>query len=532
MELDAWREISEVAREVDGLVDLTRDVVRRLAAATDRVPGSFAPGPARVAAARELAVEVARARHAVDVAAAIAAGLTEAEQVHRDDAERSPRTWMTRHLGLSTAMANTDRSRARAMGRFPEVAAAVVAGTITPGHLDAICDIIPSRWRGARLDAAIEKVAAIQTQLVESARWNTVDQHRDFCRTVRDRLDTDGPAPKDDHPDSGDGTDSSFGSDSSFGDGAEPALDAAGTEGTEGPAGSEGAERAEPTYEEGSWLGLRRLRNGRWRVEGELTADDGAAWQTQGAERMVRDRNRCNDLGEPVDDRPYEEKFAAATLSLLLDGAAATRPGRVGLYLHVDLDTYAADAPTAQPDLADLFQKGRAHTEAGLDVTDATLYAWLAGDAANVTPIFEKGGTPLSYGRSRRIAPFELRRAIAHRDRTCAFPNCESPFHQNHAHHLDEWDDGGTTDPDNVRGTCVTNHLDDVHARGWTLRPRPDGRTDAVRPDGTTFDPTPRWQQPRSGSPLEPEAGSEPDTTVGAAAATPAPAVAAATAAA
>lgn len=479
MESDAWRDISGAAEAVAEVNSAVRALVLQLVGDADRVDESSAPGAVRTAAARDLAVEAGHLRHASDALAAVAAHLAESQEVWRDDAERSMRSWMARHLGISGRAANVDRRRAAVLAQLPEVAAAFAAGALTPGHLDAIANIVPARFRGDDLASALAHLAKMQDQLIEAAEWSTVDHFAGFCRLVRDRVDTDG-TPPDDAVDPGSVDDPDAREDGSAAE-------------HDGAGGGDGARR-----DAGSWLSVRELSSGRYRVDGELSPDDGAVWRTLVEERMVRDRTRRADAGDPADDRPYEERLAAAAHSLLLDGAAATRPGRIGIFLHVDLDTYVADAVRAQPDLGDLFQKGRAHTEAGIDVTDETLYAWLAGEAADVTPIFERGGTPLSYGRSRRIAPDELRRAIAHRDRTCAFPNCDSPFHRNHAHHLEEWREGGTTDPENVAGTCVANHLDHVHARGWRLRRAPSGRIEALRPDGTVFDPTPRWQQPRS----------------------------------
>ena len=54
---------------------------------------------------------------------------------------------------------------------------------------------------------------------------------------------------------------------------------------------------------------------------------------------------------------------------------------------------------------------GRAHTETNVDITDDTLWALLAN--ADVTPIISVSGTPLTYGRTRRLARPILRRVLA-----------------------------------------------------------------------------------------------------------------------
>ena len=103
-------------------------------------------------------------------------------------------------------------------------------------------------------------------------------------------------------------------------------------------------------------------------------------------------------------------------VSLLLDGAGATRPGRIGLYVHMDLEDLELRGAKIRP---------KAHTEANYDITVETLWGLLAG--ADVTPIMCDTGTPLDYGRTHRLAPDILRRVLAHRDVDCGFPHCGSP---------------------------------------------------------------------------------------------------------
>lgn len=342
--LDPWRELSGAVDSIDDLSETARSVVGSVVGAWDRIGDSTAPAAARVDTARSIAVAATRLRHAADTLATYAAGMVEHTATHREDAERSAKSWLVRHCGTSGADANRLRRRAVALERFDEIAAALAAGNITPGHVDAVALIVPSHFHGAQLTDAIEKVAAVQGMLLASAAITTVEEFANFCRRVISRLDTDGVEPP---------------------------------------------------------------------------ADDGAALTTMIEEQLVRERNRRADADEPADDRPYDERVAAALLELLLRGAGAKQPGRVGLFLHIDVDDHVADAKHAWPDLADLFDHGRAHTEAGL----------------------------------------------------------------------------GTTDPRNMAGACVTNHLDDHHAKGWDVQRRPDGAIDVTRPDGTPFDPTPRWQQ-------------------------------------
>jgi hypothetical protein len=121
----------------------------------------------------------------------------------------------------------------------------------------------------------------------------------------------------------------------------------------------------------------------------------------------------------------------------------------------------------------------------------------LAG--ADVTPIITQDGTPLSYGRTRRLAPHMLRMALAFRDNTCWMPGCDAGPGRHHIHHLRWWEHGGTTDPEGTKGGCsFDHHL--VHDHGWEVVPPPDGqpgKATVIKPDGTIYDPMPQWRKRR-----------------------------------
>jgi hypothetical protein len=64
----------------------------------------------------------------------------------------------------------------------------------------------------------------------------------------------------------------------------------------------------------------------------------------------------------------------------------------------------------------------------------------------------------LDYGRSVRTVPQDLRRALALRDRGCAFPGCHRPPAHTQAHHVRHWIDGGKTSLDNTMLICSRHH--------------------------------------------------------------------------
>jgi uncharacterized protein DUF222 len=88
---------------------------------------------------------------------------------------------------------------------------------------------------------------------------------------------------------------------------------------------------------------------------------------------------------------------------------------------------------------------------------------------ANVIPVvLGSAGQPLDLGRSTRLVPQGLRRALIVRDEGCAFPGCDRPPLWCDAHHIDHWADGGPTSLCNTALLCVHHH-DRVHRDGWTI---------------------------------------------------------------
>ncbi len=90
---------------------------------------------------------------------------------------------------------------------------------------------------------------------------------------------------------------------------------------------------------------------------------------------------------------------------------------------------------------------------------------------------------PLDIGYSRSI-PGHIRRAVALRDRGCAWPKCGRPAVYCDVHHLRHQADGGETSVANCALVCQFHHDVCIHRRGWRLILHPDGTTEARSPDG------------------------------------------------
>ena len=79
-------------------------------------------------------------------------------------------------------------------------------------------------------------------------------------------------------------------------------------------------------------------------------------------------------------------------------------------------------------------------------ICDATCEVW-----------FERDGRVIGAGRSTRTVDRRLRRALEHRDSTCAVPGCAATRGL-HAHHIRHWEDGGLTELANLVLLCPYHH--------------------------------------------------------------------------
>jgi hypothetical protein len=83
--------------------------------------------------------------------------------------------------------------------------------------------------------------------------------------------------------------------------------------------------------------------------------------------------------------------------------------------------------------------------------------------------LLDEGREVLYVGRTERVVPPRLRRALEVRDGHCRFPGCRGHVRRCHAHHVREWEAGDPTDLDNLLLLCVRHHHA-VHEGGWSIR--------------------------------------------------------------
>ena len=102
----------------------------------------------------------------------------------------------------------------------------------------------------------------------------------------------------------------------------------------------------------------------------------------------------------------------------------------------------------------------------------------------SITPILiDEHGMPLNMGRTKRVVPPHLRRAVELRDEACVFAGCGAPKYWCDVHHLIHWLFGGETSLENSALLCERHHTKVHH--GFRVERDPDGRWRTFRPDGS-----------------------------------------------
>ena len=103
-------------------------------------------------------------------------------------------------------------------------------------------------------------------------------------------------------------------------------------------------------------------------------------------------------------------------------------------------------------------------------VTPATIRK-IACDADIIPVLLGSEGRILDIGRTTRIFPPHIRKALTARDQGCAFPNCTIPAPWCEAHHITYWSHGGPTSTDNGTLLC-SHHHHLIHKEQWTIHMR------------------------------------------------------------
>ena len=226
----------------------------------------------------------------------------------------------------------------------------------------------------------------------------------------------------------------------------------------------------EPDPTEQRALSIAKHSDGSVTFRGELDAVGGEKFQAVlesfvQADRPAGDlRSRAQQLGDGL--------VQWADVTLASGKAPILRTVKPHVIVTVDLADLVD--PTTVPGAADLGFGA---------VISAARARWLACDGDVTRIVVGPEGQPLEMGRSKRITPPHLRRAVELRDRHCVFAGCHAPAYWCDVHHLLEWINGGGTDIDNLALLCERHHTKVHH--GFRIVRQPDATWRTHRPDGT-----------------------------------------------
>ncbi|HEX2166058.1 MAG TPA: DUF222 domain-containing protein [Longimicrobiales bacterium] len=235
--------------------------------------------------------------------------------------------------------------------------------------------------------------------------------------------------------------------------------------------------------------------DGMYVVRGRLDPEAGAllerALEMAGETLYARrpDSFRRSDAILRPDDAPQpdaaQQRADALGLvaEMVLAGVGDSRRPAFEVTVHVEAD--ALRTPSI---------RGHAVIAGGARVSAETSRR-IACDASRVVMTCDAAGKTLDVGRRTRAVPPAVRRALAHRDRTCRFPGCDLRFCD--AHHIVHWADGGVTSLDNLVLLCRRHHRA-VHEDGFTVRGDHSGVLHFHRPDGRVLPAVPAVPVPAS----------------------------------
>jgi hypothetical protein len=199
---------------------------------------------------------------------------------------------------------------------------------------------------------------------------------------------------------------------------------------------------------------------------------------------------------EAAIERIADELFRQFTHDHEIDGSIAvpSRPTlRALAFAELCRRGLACDLDSSRPPVSESVvvispgdPYGSARDLDGARLSDAMTRTLRCG--ADVTAlVVDSMGVPLDLGRRVRLATPGQRTALAVRDGGCVFPGCDAPVRWCDAHHMPDWNDGGTTDVACMALLCRRHH-GIAHRAGWSSGIDVDGWTWFQNPVGVRLD--------------------------------------------
>ena len=165
---------------------------------------------------------------------------------------------------------------------------------------------------------------------------------------------------------------------------------------------------------------------------------------------------------------------ARALVELVLDAAAPNGRRRLpSITIVVDHETVVRG-----PHPGSTCRTGSGHDLAPESV------ARLCCDAVVRKIELDTKGLPINVGRTHRTATDAQWAALKSIHTTCAWDGCPAPIAWCQAHHILEWERGGSTDLGNLVPLCSQHHHR-VHEGRWSIRLLADRTLEIFKPNGT-----------------------------------------------
>ncbi|MBP1160233.1 HNH endonuclease signature motif containing protein [Rhodococcus sp. PvR099] len=234
---------------------------------------------------------------------------------------------------------------------------------------------------------------------------------------------------------------------------------------------------------------------GRVHLKGHLDAASGEALLTALSALSKPRPGADNRDGQTSKDQrtPAQRRADALThiVRSYLDSGQAPSEGGERPHINVFVDADDLAATTDQHHHHERGHRGRRRGPAWmpwLGPISLDLAAQISCDA-DITPItMNADGNPIDVGRTTRLIPRKLRRALNARDCGCAFPGCGRPAAWTEGHHIQHWSNGGPTNLSNLVLLCRFHHTT-IHRGDWTVH--------ISKTDGHPWFTPPRWIDPR-----------------------------------
>jgi hypothetical protein len=355
------------------------------------------------------------------IAAEIARTVRECEVngAAESDGLKTMASWLRGHGHLSPAEASRVVRSGRALEHLPATAAAFADGAVTAGQVAVIAPIAGDDERAAAEAQGVD-LGAIDEAVAAVAQSPAHDRLPQVVHVYRQALDPDGDEP-------------------------------------------------DPT--EGRRLTIAKHADGS--VTGRFDLDAVGGEKVQAAIESIVQASRPRG-----DERTRVQQNADALVQLCDNQLASGHlPMLRTVKPHViaTLDTEdLTDTSTTGP--------GAARTGFGAQISAARA-RWLACDGTVSRIVMGPDGQPLEVGRTQRVVPAHIRRAVERRDGHCVFAGCSAPTYWCDVHHLVHWIDGGETSLENSGLLCERHHTKVHH--GFRIERDPNGRWRTHRPDGS-----------------------------------------------